>query len=156
MIRVLLGGLPRSAVDHWTAGYVRQVVPAGLFDAALEVIASHRARGDRLVLLSASPDLFVPALGGAMGFDEVHCTGVRWDGEALHGALTTANRRGDEKLRVLQALRARHPQCHVTGYGNSRPDLVHLRACDAAVYVNASPGLARQLAAEGLSVARWR
>ena len=155
MIRVLLGGLPRSAVDHWTAGYVQQVVPGRLFAAALSAIAAHRASGDRLVLLSASPDLFVPALGAAMGFDEIHCTGVRWDGEVLDGALTTANRRGDEKLQVLQALRARNPGCHVTGYGNSAPDLVHLRACDAAIYVNAPPALAQQLAAQGLHVVRW-
>ena len=155
VIRVLLGGLQRQQVDAYTAAYVSQVVPARLFAEALTVIQAHRAKADTLVLLSASPDLFVPALGAALGFDQVLCTGVRWNAQRLHGALTTANRRGYEKLLVLQALRAQYPGCHVTGYGNSLPDLLHLRACDAAVYVNASPALAQALTREGLRVVHW-
>lgn len=155
VIRVLLAGLQRQQVDAYTAAYVRQVVPARLFAEALAAIQRHRAKADILVLLSASPDLFVPALGAAMGFDQVLCTGVRWNADRLHGELTTANRRGDEKLRVLQSLRAQYSGCHVTGYGNSLPDLVHLRACDAAVYVNAAPTLAAALTREGLSVVHW-
>ena len=138
VIRHLLGGCLRAQVEAWTQTYVQQVVPQRLFEPALAAIATHREAGDHLVLLSASPDLFVPALAAAMGFDQVICTGVRWDGDRLHGALTTANRRGAEKLRCLQALRASHPGCIVTAYGNSPPDLVHLQACEAAVYVNPS------------------
>ena len=155
VIRVLLGGLQRQQVDTWTADYVRQVVPARLFADALAVIQIHRAKADILVLLSASPDLFVPALGAALGFDQVLCTGVRWDADRLHGALTTTNRRGFEKLLVLQALRGQYPGCHVTGYGNSLPDLLHLRACDAAVYVNADSTLSAALTREGLRVVHW-
>ena len=156
VIRLLFGGLSRAAVATWTDCYVQRVVPARLFAAALAAIEQHRAAGDRLVLLSASPDLFVPQLGRAMGFDEVHCTGVRWDHDVLHGELTTANRRGAEKLQVLQGLRRQYPESPVTGYGNSPPDLLHLQACDAAVYVNAPANLASELTAVGLQVVRWR
>ena len=34
----------------------------------------HRARGDRLLLMSASTDLYVPRIGRALGFDETICT----------------------------------------------------------------------------------
>lgn len=155
VIRRLLGGLARAQVQAWTAGYVQQVVPARLFAAALAAIATHRAAGDKLVLLSASPDLFVPALGAAMGFDQVLCTGVAWAGERLDGALTTANRRGDEKLRCLAALRLAHPGWHVTGYGNSEPDLVHLQACDAAFYINPRAAQLAHLHSLGITPVHW-
>lgn len=156
VIRVLLGGVTRAQAQAWTAAYVQQVVPGRLFAAALAAIARHRAAGDRLVLLSASPDLFVPALAAAMGFDQVLCTGVAWAGDHLEGSLTTANRRGEEKLRCLLALRSAHPGCHVTGYGNSEPDLAHLQACDAAFYINPRPAQAARLHSVGIRPVHWR
>jgi phosphatidylglycerophosphatase C len=155
VIRVLLGGLKRAQVQAWTHEYVLQVVPGRLFAAALAAIDGHRAAGDRLVLLSASPDLFVPALAAAMGFDQVLCTGVAWAGEQLDGALTTANRRGEEKLRCLAALRSAYPGCTVTGYGNSEPDLVHLQACDAAFYVNPRPSQTAHLRSLDITPVHW-
>ena len=155
VIRRLLGGLTRTQIQTWTAGYVQQVIPARLFTEALAAIAKHRAAGDTLVLLSASPDLFVPALGAAMGCDEVLCTGVAWAGERLDGALTTANRRGEEKLRCLAALRRAHPGCHVTGYGNSEPDLAHLQACDSACYINPRRAQLPHLRSAGITALHW-
>jgi phosphatidylglycerophosphatase C len=155
VIRRLLGGCTRAQVQAWTAEYVQQVVPARLFTAALAAIATHRAAGDRLVLLSASPDLFVPALAAEMGFDQVLCTGVAWTGEQLDGALTTANRRGEEKLQCLAALREGHPGCHVTGYGNSEPDLVHLQACDSACYINPRRAQLPHLRSAGITALHW-
>lgn len=155
VIRLLLGGTRRARLQAWTTRYVQRVVPAKLFASALQAIDAHRQAGDRLVLLSASPDLFVMALGAQLGFDQVLCTGVRWRGERLDGRLSTLNRRGAEKLRCLQALRRQYPGCHITGYGNSLPDLLHLRACDAAVYVNPPARLAPRLRREGMQVVRW-
>ncbi len=75
-----------------------------MFADALSRIEQHRKEGARLVLMSASTDLYVPAFGAALGFDEVICTGVRWDGDRLDGHLTTPNRRGTEKTRCFETL----------------------------------------------------
>jgi phosphoserine phosphatase len=86
----------------------------------------------------------------------VHCTEVRWQGDRLDGRLAGPNRRDEEKARVLAALRAANPGLSVIAYGNSPADLIHMRRCEQAVYVNASPQLAAELSGEGFRCVNWR
>ena len=48
-------------------------------------------------------------------FERTVCTGIRWDGERLDGALRTANRRGEEKVRCLERLREEYAHGHGDG-----------------------------------------
>jgi len=154
--RAAFGGLARPDISQWVATYVSRVVPQALFGAALQAIAAHRAAGDYLVLMSASPDLYVPALGRALGFDEVISTELSWRGERFEGRLASPNRRGEEKRHCLDRLRAAHPGLRVFGYGNSAPDLPHLRVCDEAVYVNASGSTRARVQSLGIRTVDWR
>jgi hypothetical protein len=43
----------------------------------------------------------------------------------------------------------------VIAYGNSGADLIHMRRCEEAVYVNAAARLAASLSAEGIRCVRW-
>jgi len=56
---------------------------------ALAIVESHRAAGDHLVLLSASPDLYVPSIGAHLRFERTLCTELKWDGDRLNGSLRT-------------------------------------------------------------------
>jgi phosphatidylglycerophosphatase C len=156
LIRAALGGLPRETLDAWTAHFVPQLVARGVRTDALDEIGRHRANGDRLVLLSASVDLYVPAIGIALGFDEVLCTEVRWSGGRLDGALASPNRRGVEKARCLAQLRARHPGLAIVAYGDSRSDLAHLALADRGVLVNGAVRTRRAAARLGFQCVRWR
>lgn len=155
VLHLLFNGLPRKAVDEWAAHYVSLVVPQRLFAEALAALRNHVARGDYVVLLSASPDLYVPRIGAKLGASETLCTAVRWNGECLDGRLAGPNRRDLEKLRVLEELRQRHAGLSVIAYGNSGADLPHMLRCEEAVYVNAAPALARELAGKGLTCVHW-
>ena len=108
-----------------------------------------------MVVLSASPDLFVPAIARLLGAHEVICTQIRWREDALDGRLAGPNRRDHEKARVLEGLRAAHPGLPVVAYGNSKPDLIHMERCEEAVYVNADPALAVLLGARGMRCVDW-
>ena len=147
-----LRGATREEIARWNDRFVRRLLERGLHPEALERLAKHRAHGDYLVLMSASPDLYVPAVARALKFNETICTGVRWNGMVLSGELTTPNRRAEEKLRGVEALRSRHDGSQITGYGNSASDVLHLRACDAAHLVNASPRAALEAARAGVTV----
>jgi phosphatidylglycerophosphatase C len=131
-----LGGSTRRELEAWNARFVPTLLAKGVFKNALARIDRHRRSGDRLVLMSASPDLYVPDIARALGFDEATCTGVRWSGDRLHGALTTANCRGEEKVRRLGVLRAAHPNLPVVAYGNADSDIPHLRLAERGVLVN--------------------
>ena len=140
VIRLTLGGVTRGALEGWAAQFRQQLVHTGLFGEALARIATHRRAQTHLVLLSASPDLYVPMIARALGFDECICTEVRWRADGtLDGALASANRRGAEKTRCVQALLASHQPLLSQAYGNSRADLEHLRLVSAGIYVNGRP-----------------
>ena len=146
VIHALLGGANRASLDRWAARYVPALIDRGLYAEAVSAIAAHRTRGDRLLMMSASTDLYVPRIAQALGFDETICTEVRWreDGR-LDGRLATANCRGEEKRRCLAAVIARDAPGRVYAYGDSRSDLPHMQLAQEAWLVNPSPGLAAQL-----------
>src|SRR6202011_2457217 len=123
--------------------------------AALAVLESHRAAGDHLVLLSASPDLYVPRIGRLLGFERTLCTEIEWRGDRLVGTLKTANRRGAEKLRCLTWLRQQYPGLPIVAYGNTASDLDHMQRADRALLVNGNAA-ARALAGHwGIPTSNW-
>jgi len=161
-IRAVMGGDRRSTVEAWAETFAGNLERRHMFrPAALAAVEAHRAAGDHLVLLSASPDLYVPAIGRLLGFERTLCTEVKWCHDAaeedrLDGALRTPNRRDAEKSRCLAWLRTEYPRLQVVAYGNSRSDIPHLRQADRALLVNGSPAARRSAAAAGIPVADWR
>jgi len=167
VIRLVMGGEPRSRVDAWAATFVARLTDRHTFrPAALAVLERHRLAGDHLVLLSASPDLYVPRIGSLLGFERTLCTEVKWrlavpspgappTEDVLDGALATPNRRGAEKSSCLAWLRIQYPGLPVVAYGNSTSDLPHLRLADDALLVNGNASARREAATMGVAVAEW-
>lgn len=155
LIHGLLGGLRRDEVRALTAGFLDARLAGLLRPTALAAIAAHRRAGDRLVLLSASTEFYVREIGARLGFDDVVCTEVAWQGDRLDGRLRSANRRGAEKTRCLLQLRAEHPGARFAAYGNAGSDLEHLCRADAPLLVNASAATRRRARALGLQVGDW-
>lgn len=155
-IRATLGGCTRAELGAWTGRFVPRLLAHGLRGDALICLDAHRARGDHLVLMSASVDLYVPAIGSALAFAEVLCTHVQWNGERLDGALAGPNLRGAAKARALRELRERHPGLRITAYGNGASDLGHLCLADRGVLVNGSRHVRAAAAHLGLACESWR
>jgi phosphatidylglycerophosphatase C len=155
-IRAVMGGEARVVVEEWAERFVAELEPRGAFRATgLAVLEAHRSAGDRLVLLSASPDLYVPLIGRLLGFELTLCTEIRWDGDRLDGALRTPNRRGAEKVRCLEQLRKDYAHAPVTAYGNSLSDLPHLALAERALLVNGNAAARRGAARAGIPTGEW-
>src|ERR1700722_4225425 len=154
-LKATLGGSRRSDIDTWTTRFVPDVIARGTFADALNKVAEHQRRGDYLVLMSASTDLYVPAIARELGFNETICTQVRWNGDRLDGTLTTPNRQGVEKARCFTALRERQPGLATTAYGNSSTDLPHLRLADHGVLINGSEKARHEAKSLGVSCVEW-
>jgi len=156
-IGAVMGADGRAGIHAWAEEFVAALGPGEKFRAeALAQVEAHRSAGDHLVLLSASPDLYVPLIGRLLGFERTVCTEIRWAGERLDGGLNSENRRGEEKVRCLERLRAEYPHAAVVAYGNSTSDLPHLRRADRALLVNGNPAARRQAARAGIPSVRWR
>lgn len=156
LIRMIMSGAVRPEVEACADAFVSELKEHHrLRPAAIAALEAHRAAGDHLVLLSASPDLYVPRIGRALGFERTLCTEIEWRGERLGGGLKTPNRRGAEKSRCLASLRADYRGLPVVAYGNSDSDLEHLRGADRALLVNGSPRTRSLAAQSGIPTADW-
>ena len=154
IIRWTLGGVSRAALAQWSTEFAARLLRDGLYAEALACIEVHRRAHTHLVLLSASPDLYVPAIAQALGFDECVCTEVRWRSDGTPGGqpgLRQPARPGEGALRAGTAGRA--PTGYSNAYGNSPADLEHLRLVSSGTYVN---GSARELAGmPNVRAVRW-
>lgn len=155
LLRATLGGVARGSLERWTAQFVPRVLEKCTFADARARIARHAREGDHLVLMSASVDLYVPAIARALGFHESICTGIRWNEDRLDGRLTTPNRHGEEKARCLRELRERLPG-ETSAYGNARSDLPHLKLVEHGVLVNGSAHARGEAARAGIACTEWR
>jgi phosphatidylglycerophosphatase C len=161
VIGAVLGGEPHSRIERWTAHFVGTLQHRRRFrPMAIAALETHRVAGDHLVLLSASPDLYVPHIGRLLGFERTLCTELRWEETGsgdphLQGDLRTPNRRGEEKSRCLLMLRGEYLGLPFIAYGNSRADLPHLILADRALLVNGNAAARRAAAVAGVQVADW-
>jgi phosphatidylglycerophosphatase C len=157
LITLVMGGEERSRIDAWADAFVASMTGRGAFRAeALAAVKAHRRSGDRLVLLSASPDLYVPRIGALLGFETTICTEVAWHGERLGGGLRSSNRHGEEKRRCIDALRAQYAGAPIAAYGNSASDLPHLIEVERPLLVNGNSAAKRQAVAAEVPIADWR
>jgi phosphatidylglycerophosphatase C len=150
LLHAVMGGALRRDVQAWTDEYVPMLIERGIFDEARAAIRKHRDAGDHLVLMTATVDLYVPELAQALRFDAYLCSHVTWSEDRLEGWLASPNMRDEEKAAALRRTVAKFPGRRLVGYGNSTPDLPHLKLVDQAYLVNASKSVRK--AASGLPV----
>lgn len=155
LLRHCLSGARRDEVERYTARFASRVLSVGLNRIAVDVLDEHRAEGAHLILMSASPDLYVPAIAAGLGFHECICTELRWRGDRLVGTFATPNRRAEEKSSLVRALRARMSGT-IAAYANSSSDLSHLRLADHPVLVNGSRRARRMASQQGIPLQDWR
>lgn len=157
MLGAVLGGAPRAEVDRVAAAFAGRCLEAGLRPGARQAVAEHAARGDRLILATASFDVVAERIARGLGIAEVVATRSSWrDDGRLTGRIDGLNCYGAEKLRRIESdlpgLRDGH---EAVVYSDSHADLPLLQWADRAVAVNPSRRLRRWAEAEGREVVDW-
>ncbi len=132
----------REALLAAAEAFVAREVERGLFPGAVAAIKAHAARGDHLVIATASVDFIAQPLGRALGFHEVIATRIDWTpGSGLSPPrLAGLNCYGAEKLRRLREHGFPKP---TYAYSDHVSDLDMLLQADHAIAVNPSAGLKR-------------
>lgn len=144
----------RSA-DEVAAAAVRfaeQVHAGWLRPEVVDQLDRHRARGDLVVLVSASFGVYLRPLAQLLGADEVLATELEVGaGGRCTGALRGANCRGPVKAERLLALLAERGlergNVRLWAYGDSSGDAELLAAADVAHWIGRSPLPRLELAA---------
>lgn len=143
--------LSRDDLGAAADAFIAREVETGLFPGAVAAIRWHAARGDHLVICTASVDLYAEKLARALGVQQVIATRLDWTAGALSPPrLSGANCYGAEKLRRLA-------EFHFTGptyaYSDHISDLGMLLQADHAIAVNPSSGLRRAAQTHPITVA---
>jgi len=124
LLRWFCGEVPLDEINAHARWFCQAWVRPRLKPPVTERLEYHRAAGHRLILLSASPDLYVREIGNDLGFPEVICTRTGGIDGRCTGRIENFNCKGAEKLRLIQELCVRdgRPQT-IFAYGDSRSDL---------------------------------
>ncbi|MDT8327470.1 MAG: HAD-IB family hydrolase [Roseovarius sp.] len=148
-----LAGHSRAELQAKADVFVARILANGLRPGAEAAIRAHKARGDRLVLVSAAVDVVAEPLARALGFDDVICTRLTWPAAASGPVMDGANCYGDEKLRRIAEVQAERPFTHpIHAYSDHISDLDFLTAADHGFAVNPSSRLRRAAPIHGLEI----
>lgn len=133
-------GQPIDRIEEIAEDFARTVHSSGLRDDIVALLDSHRERGDTVVLVSASFEVYLRPLAELLGADDVLAARLEVgpDGR-LTGLLAGPNCRGPEKVVRLHAWLDEHAGgrtgAHVTAYGDSAGDRELLADADVARWV---------------------
>jgi phosphatidylglycerophosphatase C len=135
LLRRVLGGRVASDVDRVAREYAEHVVRHRMRSDAVRRWQWHRRHGHRLVLVSASLDLYLRHLGEHLGADEVICTRMAVVGGRLTGEMSGTSCRGPEKAVRLADYLQGHPGNPVRVYADSAADRPMMMVGDIPVQV---------------------
>ncbi len=128
VLSLFFGGEPTQRVVEYADRFFEKWLVHNTHPVGHRRLCHHQRRGDRIILLSASPDLYVPVIARRFGIEEVICTRVRSKNGRSTGAIDGKNCKGDEKVRVLKEYIGNEISPDRSfGYGDSRADLPFLR-----------------------------
>jgi len=135
----LSGVLTGIAVDRLkpvVEKYVATLIENGMNRPLLQTLRDHLKRGDRVILATASFDLYVEMLAQRLGITDVVCTRAEICGGVVTGRILGENCHGMQKLRRLEAVLEPADWRLATLYTDHHSDLPLLKKVSRAYLVN--------------------
>ncbi len=150
-----LAGVKEERLADVGESFARRHLASHLRGEVVDRLEWHRRRGDRVVVVSASPACYVRPAAALLGADDVIATELAVVDGVLTGAYAGANCRGTEKLRRLTEWVAGldEPPGRLWAYGNSRGDARMLAGANVGVNVGRLGRLGRLGRYPGLGAA---
>lgn len=156
VLRAFLGGQPRERIEAWADRFVEELLEDAMREQGLDQLRRYQQDGARIILASASFDVYVTRLAKRLDIDEVLATRVAWNARSRLVGMDGENCRDDEKLRRVKVLPEMPGNgAGVTAYSDSHADLPLLSWAENGVAVCPSKRLFHQVGGLGLEVARW-
>jgi fatty acyl-CoA reductase len=156
-LKLLCGGMPISAATELGREFAESLLGSKVFPQALELIHRHKTERHEIVLLSASPDIYLERLAELLGADMLICTKLSRATDFLTGDLEGGNCKGREKLRRLLEQYREHniDWSRSFAYSDSLSDLPILERAGRPVAVNPDRRLARIAVRRRWRIERW-
>ncbi|MBD8493728.1 HAD family hydrolase [Pseudomonas syringae] len=153
----MVGRTPEE-IEHLVAPWVEDFIEPIIFSDACKAIAAHRAKGDRILVISASGEHLVRPIAERLGIDEVLAIGLDVQHGVYSGATVGVLTYQQGKVtRLLEWLDAEGENLEgASFYSDSRNDLPLLLKVDHPQVVNPDPVLLAHAEQAGWPVHRWK
>ncbi|MDA3942763.1 MAG: HAD-IB family hydrolase [Bacteroidetes bacterium] len=156
VLRAFMGGEPRARIDEWVERFVDELIEEAMRDQGIAQLREYQNSGVRVVLASASFDVYVKRIAEKLDIHEVLATRVAWNGRQRLVGMDGENCRDDEKLRRVKAMDLMPDDgVGVAAYSDSHADLPLLTWVEHGVAVCPSKRLFHQVGGLGIEIARW-
>jgi HAD superfamily hydrolase (TIGR01490 family) len=126
--------MPADAYERRAHDFARAELPRMIRVEALERVRFHQQRGDRVVLISASPTDWIVPWAASEGITEVIGNAAEVTDGKVTGRLAGVNCYGPEKVRRLVAQHPQRESYTLFAYGDGRGDKELLAAANHAYY----------------------
>lgn len=150
-------GLDAAEFERRAEALFRDYVQPRIYPQAVERIERHRARGDRVVLVTGSIETIVAPLAEHLGVSTVIAPRLAVEGGRLTGELTEAPVAGERKAERMAAFAAeRGVDLEASiAYGDSADDIPMLTRAGRAAVVNPRGRLLDQAMARKWEILYW-
>lgn len=147
-----LSRMAQQERENFNRDFCRLHLLPRLYPKAVQRMRRHREEGCRVLLVSASPDIYLRPLQGDLPIDALLASPTDKDGRV------SSSTRGQEKVRRVKDWAARQPfeidWEHSFAYGNSANDLPVMRLCGHPVCINPSRKMKKR--AKDLPIEYWK
>jgi phosphatidylglycerophosphatase C len=126
--------MPADSYERWARDFARSEIPGMIRAEALARVRFHQERGDRVVLITASPTDWIVPWAASEGIKEIIGNPAEVSEGRVTGRLAGANCYGPEKVRRLLALNPDRESYTLFAYGDGRGDRELLAAADHSYY----------------------
>ena len=152
--KAYLAGLPCADVEALVSGWVSRSAPRWWFAPCVERLRRHQAAGDRVVLLSGTPQFLADALARELGAGRAIGTLCAAEAGRFLARPPLRHPFGAGKLQLVRALCAelQVPATDLVAYGDSVHDLPMLHFAGRAVAVRPDAGLRAAAGAAGWEI----
>jgi phosphatidylglycerophosphatase C len=122
VVRRALAGEHRERIDSFTREFCRTWVDRRLHPIGMPLLRRHQELGHRVIVMSASPSVYVPLIAEHFGVRETISTAIRFEREICRGSIDGLNCKGPEKVERLRSYLAGSPCGPIYAYGDSDSD----------------------------------
>ena len=153
-----LVGRSREEVDYVASPFVEEVIEPLIHSAAMRAIADHRAAGDRILIVSASPTFLVEAIAARLGIAEVLATELELQHGCYSGRVAGIPCAREGKIQRLEQWLAAQGEALAGAhfYSDSRNDLPLLGHVEHPHAVNPDAALRAHAELHGWDILTWR
>ena len=133
VLSFLFKGKTKTDLEKLGKDFAEHIIPSILLPKAIEEIDKHKEKGERIIVISASLEIWLKPWAESMEL-ELICTKMEFEDQKFSGHFASANCNGVEKVNRIKAFLNIDAYSPIYAYGNSSGDKPMLALADHGFY----------------------